>query len=212
LEGILGRPVINRYGMTEAHVITSLPLAGPWPNGSVGLPLEGVELEVRREDGSSGGPGEVGSVWVRGPNLFRAYLNRPEETRAAFVDGWFETGDVGSRDGAGFLTLVGRKHDLIITGGYNVYPAVVERVLGDCPGVREVAVVGLLDSYRGEKVVAFIVRAEVELDEAGVTAFCQERLLDYQVPRAVVFVNELPRNAMGKVLRRALRERAEGGS
>jgi malonyl-CoA/methylmalonyl-CoA synthetase len=205
LEGILGRPVINRYGMTEAHVITSLPLDGPWPAGSVGLPLEGVEVAVRRGDGSACPPGEVGSVWVRGPNLFRRYWNKPEATAAAFRDGWFETGDLGSRDGAGFLTLAGRQDDLIITGGFNVYPAVVERVLNGCPGVRESAVVGVPDDRKGERVVAFVVRGDLGLDEARVLAWCAERLLDYQRPRAVVFVAELPRNAMGKVLRRQLR-------
>jgi malonyl-CoA/methylmalonyl-CoA synthetase len=214
LQETLARPVINRYGMTEAHVITSLPLDGPWPAGSVGLPLQGVEVDVRREGGGPCPPGEVGAVWTRGPNLFGGYLNRPEETRAAFVDGWFETGDLGSRDAAGFLTLVGRKHDLIITGGFNVYPAVVERLLNECKGVRESAVVGLPDARKGERVAAFIVRDDPALDEAAVTAFCKQRLVDYQQPRTVVFVDELPRNSMGKVLRRQLREEfgGSGGS
>ena len=115
LEAILGRPVINRYGMTEAYVITSLPLDGPWPHGSVGLPLDGIELRVAGDEGRSVAAGEVGSVLVRGPNLFREYWRKPEATQAAFASGWFDTGDLGSRDAAGFLTLVGRKHDLIIT-------------------------------------------------------------------------------------------------
>jgi malonyl-CoA/methylmalonyl-CoA synthetase len=211
LEGVLGRPVINRYGMTEAHVITSLPLGGPWPAGSVGLPLAGVEVEVRREDGSPAGQGEVGAVWIRGPNLFREYWNKPEATRAAFVNGWFDTGDQGARDAAGFLTLAGRKHDLIIASGFNVYPAAVERVLNACPGVRESAVVGLPDALKGERVAAFIVRGDPALDEARVEAFCRERLTGYQHPSEIVFVDELPRNSMGKVLRRELRGRAGGG-
>ena len=101
LEEALGRPVINRYGMTEAHVITSLPLDGPWPAGSVGLPLAGIEVRVVKEDGTLASPGEVGSVQLRGPNLFREYWRKPEATREAFASGWFDTGDLGSRDAAG---------------------------------------------------------------------------------------------------------------
>lgn len=206
LEGILGRPVINRYGMTESYVIASLPLAGPWPNGSVGLPLEGMELRVVRDDGAILEAGEVGSVQVRGPNLFRRYWNKPEATEAAFASGWFDTGDLGSRDAAGMLTLVGRKHDLIITSGYNVYPQVVERVIGECPGVRECAVLGLADAQRGERVAAAIVTDGSPLDAAAIQAWCDERLVHYQRPRDVLFVESLPRNSLGKVLRRELRE------
>jgi malonyl-CoA/methylmalonyl-CoA synthetase len=211
LEGILGRPVINRYGMTEAHVIASLPLDGPWPHGSVGLPLNGIELRICRDDGASADAGEVGSVLVRGPNLFREYWNKPEATRAAFNDGWFDTGDLGSRDAAGFLTLVGRKHDLIITSGYNVYPQVVERVVGECPGVRECAVVGLPDSRRGERVAVAVVKDEASLDEAALTAWWSERLIHYQQPKDVVFVDSLPRSSLGKVSRGELRKLFGGG-
>jgi malonyl-CoA/methylmalonyl-CoA synthetase len=201
LETILGRPVINRYGMTEAFVITSLPLDGPWPQGSVGRPLDGIEL--RLTDVADG----VGTVAIRGPNLFLEYWGKPDATRAAFATGWFDTGDLGKLDAAGHLTLVGRKHDLIITSGFNVYPQVVERVLGECPGVREAAVVGAADRHRGERVVAFVVRADPALDERRVLDHCGERLVDYQRPSQVVFVESLPRNAMGKVLRRDLQAR-----
>ena len=207
LEDILGRPIINRYGMTEAHVITSLPLDGPWPRGSVGTPLAGIEMRIAREDGQATDAGEVGSVWPRGPNLFREYWRQPDATRAAFASGWFETGDLGSRDTNGFLTLVGRKNDLIITNGYNVYPQVVERVVNGCPGVKESAVIGVPDNRRGERVVAVVVRDDAVLDEARLRADWDERLVDYQRPREIVFVEALPRNAMGKVLRRELRER-----
>lgn len=206
LQAILGRPVINRYGMTEAHVITSLPLDGPWPDGSVGQPLDGVELRLVREDGSPAAANEVGSVLIRGPNLFRQYWNNPDATQTAFTDGWFDTGDLGCRDAAGFLTLVGRKHDLIITGGYNVYPQVVERVIGKCPGVQECAVLGLADRERGEAVAAVIVRDSPALDEAALRAWCRARLVHYQQPRSVLFVESLPKNNLGKVLRRDLRE------
>lgn len=211
LESILRRPVINRYGMTESYVITSLPLDGPWPQGSVGLPLEGVEVRLAGEDDQQVSPGEVGSVLVRGPNLFREYWRKPEATRAAFASGWFETGDLGTQDAAGFLTLVGRKHDLIITHGYNVYPQVVERVINACPGVRESAVLGMPDERRGERVAAFIVRDDPALDEARLSEFLSSRLIDYQRPRQFVFIKELPRNAMGKVLRRELQDRCGPG-
>jgi malonyl-CoA/methylmalonyl-CoA synthetase len=209
LEEILGRPIINRYGMTEAHVLTSLPLDGPWPHGSVGLPLPGVELRIVGGN-SQTAPGEVGAVQVRGPNLFKEYWRKPEATRQAFTDGWFQTGDLGSQDEAGFLTLVGRSNDLIITNGYNVYPQIVERVLQDCPGVREAAVVGVADALHGERVVAVIVRDEAGLDEQRVRTWCGERLVDYQRPRQVHFAESLPRNVMGKLLRARLRQDLSG--
>lgn len=204
LESSLGRPVINRYGMTEAFVITSLPLDGPWPPGSVGLPLEGVEVRIAHDSGST--QNDAGSVLIRGRNLFREYWRQPEATRAAFADGWFDTGDLGYLDESGFLTLVGRKHDLIISNGYNVYPQVVERVINGCPGVRESAVVGVPDRHSGERVVAVIVRNEAVLDENRLRDYWTERLVDYQRPREVIFVDALPRNAMGKLLRHRLRE------
>jgi malonyl-CoA/methylmalonyl-CoA synthetase len=206
LEEILGKPVINRYGMTEAHVIASLPLDGPWPWGSVGLPLAGVEVEVVDANGRQLPPGEVGAVRVRGPNLFREYWRNPEATTKAFAGGWFDTGDLGSLDGSGFLTLAGRSTDLIITSGYNVYPQVVERAVNECPGVRESAVFGLPDQLRGEVVAAAVVRSDPALDEAGLLAFLGTRLVDYQRPRVFVFVDELPRNAMGKVPAAELRK------
>jgi malonyl-CoA/methylmalonyl-CoA synthetase len=206
LESILGRPVINRYGMTEAHIITSLPLDGPWPLGSVGLPLEGVEVRVVREDGTPAGTGEVGSVQLRGPNLFREYWRKPDATREAFASGWFDTGDLGTRDDRDFLSLAGRKHDLIITNGFNVYPQVVERVINECPGVRESAVIGVPDKKRGERVVAAVARSDAGLSERTLRTYLAERLVDYQRPADIVFVPSLPRNSMGKVLRRELRD------
>jgi malonyl-CoA/methylmalonyl-CoA synthetase len=205
LESILGRPVINRYGMTEGHVITSLPLDGPWPNGSVGLPVKGIELKVVGDAGVGAQAGEVGSVIIRGPNLFKEYWNKPEASKAAFSDGWFETGDLGTRDANGFLTLVGRKHDLIITSGYNVYPQVVERVLSECPGVKECVVVGLPDAQRGERVAAAVIRANAGLSEDDLRAWCRERLVHYQQPKAILFVESLPRNNLGKAPRKDVR-------
>ena len=209
LENILRHPVINRYGMTESYVITSLPLAGPWPSGSVGLPLEGIERRVIRGDGNRVEPGEVGSVLIRGPHLFREYWRKPEASKGAFTDGWFDTGDLGSLDDRGFLTLVGRKNDLIITSGYNVYPQVIERVLGECPGVKECAAFGIPDRERGERVAVAIVRSDPTLDETQLRAWCSDRLVHYQQPRTLLFVDVLPRNSLGKILRRELTANAE---
>jgi malonyl-CoA/methylmalonyl-CoA synthetase len=206
LEAVLGKPVINRYGLTETHILTSLPLDGPWPHGSVGPTLRDVELTVLRSDGQPAPTGEIGGVFVRAPYLFSGYWNNPEATSKAFATGWFETGDLGRLE-HGFLTLAGRSNDLIITSGYNVYPPVVERVLDACPGVRESAVVGVSDEIRGERVVAFIVRDDPALDEARLKEFWADRLIDYQRPRQVVFVDALPRNALGKVLRTELARR-----
>lgn len=206
LEEILGKPVINRYGMTESHVIASLPLDGPWPWGSVGLPLAGVEVEVVNAAGERLPIGEVGAVRVRGENLFREYWRNPDATAKAFASGWFDTGDLGSFDADGFLTLAGRSTDLIITSGYNVYPQVVERAVNECPGVRESAVFGSPDPLRGETVAAAVVRSDPALDEDGLRAFLATRLVDYQRPRVFVFVSELPRNAMGKVPAAELRK------
>jgi long-chain acyl-CoA synthetase len=138
--------------------------------------------------------------------LFREYWRNPEATRAALGSGWFDTGDLGCVDDAGFLTLVDRKNDLIITNGFNVYPQVVERVLNECPGVRESAVVGLPDDRRGERVAAVVVRNDPALDERRLRSYCADRLVDYQRPSAIVFMDSLPRNALGKVLRRELRD------
>ncbi|MBI2803380.1 MAG: AMP-binding protein [Planctomycetes bacterium] len=205
LEAALGKPVINRYGMTEAFVITSLPLDGPWPNGSVGKALPGVEVSV------AAAPGEVGAVRLRGPNLFSEYWNKPDATREAFASGWFGTGDLGFLDANGFLTLVGRQNDLIITNGFNVYPQIVERVINECPGVRESAVVGVPDDRKGERVVAIVVRADPTLDEERLRDFLGDRLVVYQQPTGYHFVDALPRNAMGKVSRRELRALIDGG-
>jgi malonyl-CoA/methylmalonyl-CoA synthetase len=195
--------------MTEGYVITSLPLHGPWPSGSVGSPLEGIELKVVREDGSAVTAGDVGSVHIRGPNLFHDYWNKPEATHEAFSSGWFETGDLGQIDATGFLKLVGRKHDLIITSGYNVYPQVVERVLGECPGVQECAVLGIADRERGERVAAAIVTSDASWDEAAFRRWWSDRLVHYQQPKTILLVDALPKNSLGKVRRRELRERME---
>ncbi len=219
LEVIMGRNLTNRYGMTESHVITSLPLDGPFKGGSVGLPLEGIEMKLvsesgRNLSGESEGQNDdrvVGEVKIRSENLFSHYWKKPDATNSAFDrEGFFSTGDLGYLDEDGFLTLVGRKDDLIITHGYNVYPPVVERVLNEFPQVKESAVVGIPDRRRGEKVVAVIVPSGV-LDMKELRKHCQAKLADYQRPTHFELVEELPRNTMSKVLKRRLREELTKG-
>ena len=215
LESILNTHLINRYGMTESHVITSLPLDGPFPQGSVGVPLDGVEMKLVNEHettvpaGARGENGQptAGEVKIKSRNLFTHYWNKPEATRMEFdAQGFFSTGDLGYLDEMGFLTLVGRKKDLIITDGYNVYPPVVERVLNDFAHVRESAVIGVPDQRKGEKVVAVVV-ADGPLDIGELKKHCRERLVNYGVPTRFELVDELPRNTMGKVLKRALKDK-----
>jgi acyl-CoA synthetase (AMP-forming)/AMP-acid ligase II len=212
IESIIGRPLINRYGMTESHVITSLPLAGPYKHGSVGRPLEGIEIKIGKlgswEAGKIGRE-EAGEVMVRGPNLFDHYWKKPEATQSAFdKDGFFKTGDLGYFDDDGYLFLKGRKSDLVITSGFNVYPAVVERVINEFSGVKETAVIGIPDPIKGEKVMAVVVpEAAGKVDVDKLKKHCREKLVNYQCPVSFEIVEELPRNTMGKVLKRDLKER-----
>lgn len=215
LETILNAPVVNRYGMTESHVITSLPLDGPFPQGSVGLPLDGVDLKLVTEDGRTiladaleeGDYGPVGEVRIRSENLFDHYWNNPQSTASEFdKDGYFSTGDLGRFDELGFLTLVGRKKDLIITGGYNVYPAVVERAINSFTQVKESSVIGIPDARKGEQVVAVVV-PDGHLDVTELRRYCQEILVNYQVPTRFELVDELPCNTMGKILKRVLKDK-----
>ncbi len=214
LEAILGQPLINRYGMTESHVITSLPLDGPHKMGSVGLPLAGLEMKLVADDGSicrdgqckADGSPKVGEVMIRGENLFKDYWEKPQVRDKSFDrEGFFATGDLGYLDEDGFLTLVGRKGDLIITEGFNVYPPVVERAINEFPQVRESAVIGIEDQRRGERVVAGVV-PEGKLNIMALRAYCHENLAPYQIPKEFHIVQELPRNTMGKVLKRELKK------
>ncbi|MFN8167857.1 MAG: AMP-binding protein [Candidatus Nanopelagicales bacterium] len=207
-----GQPPVERYGMSETVMLVSNPVRGERRAGSVGLPLPGVQVRL----------GEAGGVEVMGRTVFRGYWERPDATAEAFTeDGWFRTGDIGELDDDGYLRLVGRASDLIITAGYNVYPREVEDVVRDHPAVLDVAVVGLPDATWGETVAAFVVLrpdgadvAREELEQ-GLAALVEGRLAAYKRPRRWVVVDELPRNAMGKVRRDVLRDsvhdRGEGG-
>jgi malonyl-CoA/methylmalonyl-CoA synthetase len=188
-----GQQVLERYGMTETLMNVSNPYNGERRPGSVGLPLPGVELRLVE-----------GEVQVRGPNVFAGYWERPEATAESFDDGWFRTGDLGELDPDGYLRLLGRSKELIITGGLNVYPREVEEVLGSHPEVAEVAVVGLPSEEWGETVAAFVVSNAPHPAPGPLLEFAAERLAPFKRPRRVVFVDSLPRNALGKVLKHEL--------
>jgi malonyl-CoA/methylmalonyl-CoA synthetase len=194
--------------MTETGINTSNPYDGERVPGSVGLPLPGVELRVvDPENGAPVGADTVGMIEVRGPNLCKGYWRLPEKTREEFrADGFFVTGDLGRIDGNGYVWIVGRGKDLIITGGLNVYPKEVEEAIDALPGVVESAVVGLPHPDLGEGVTAVVVRADAALDEAAVLDALRGRLARFKTPKRVLFAPELPRNVMGKVQKALLRQ------
>jgi malonyl-CoA/methylmalonyl-CoA synthetase len=195
-----GLAILERYGMTETGMNTSNPLAGERRPGTVGFPLPGVE--VRLEGGS-----EVGVIQVKGNNVFKGYWRNPEKTAEDFTaDGWFVTGDLGQISADGYVSIVGRARDMIISGGFNVYPKEVEDVIDRIPGVVESAVVGIPHPDFGEAVAAIIVASDKGLDEAAIIAATKARIANYKVPKAVKFVAELPRNTMGKVQKTVLRQ------
>lgn len=205
----IGQAILERYGMSEAGVITTNPLVGARKGGTVGQALTGMEVRVADRDDRALPAGETGGVQIRGTSVFKGYWNMPEKTREEFTaDGWFRTGDVGVFDAEGYLSIVGRAKDLIITGGYNVYPKEIELELDTMPGVVESAVIGVPHPDFGEAVTAVLVaQPGATLDEAGMIATLRTRLANYKVPKRIHVVPELPRNAMGKVQKNVLREK-----
>jgi malonyl-CoA/methylmalonyl-CoA synthetase len=205
-----GKPILERYGMTETGMNASNPYDGERRPGAVGFPLPGVEVRITDPDsGQAVAAGEIGMIEVRGPNVFAGYWRMPEKTAAEFrPGGWFITGDLGLIDADGYVHIVGRGKDLIITGGFNVYPKEVEAELDALPGVVESAVIGLPHADFGEGVTAVCaVGAGPAPDEAAVIVALAERLARFKQPKRVLFVEDLPRNAMGKVQKALLRER-----
>jgi len=210
-----GHTILERYGMSETVMLTSNPYRsedGERRGGTVGFPLPGVGLRVRDYTSDAKGrpcaTGEIGGIEVRGPNVFSGYWRMPEKTKEEFTpDGWFKTGDVGRIDERGVVTIVGRSKDLIISGGYNVYPAEVEGVVNEMPGVAESAVIGVPHPDFGEAVVAVVVaKPGATLDAAALIAALKAQIAHFKVPKRVFVVAELPRNAMGKVQKNLLRE------
>ena len=198
-----GHTILERYGMSEALMITSNPYEGERRPGTVGPPLPGVSVRIASEDGTNPRDGEVGEVQMKGPALFGGYWRRADASASAFTqDGWFRTGDLGVRSPDGFYTLRGRRGDLFISGGFNIYPREIEELLLEDSRVREAAVVGVPDPVRGEVPIAYVV-TDADLD-AELTERCRAQLASFKTPRAFVRVDALPRTALGKVQKHLL--------
>lgn len=204
----LSLPLIEGYGLSEASPVVSLnPIAGPWKAGSIGVPVHGVEVTIRDENGAELPAGKTGELCVRGANVMQGYWNKPEETAQTIREGWLLTGDIGFRDEDGYFYITDRKKDMLLVNGINVYPREIEEVLYQFPGVREAAVVGRKDSRKGEQPVAFLSANEgAEINVADVVRFVKERMADYKVPKQITILDALPRTATGKILKTKLRD------
>ncbi len=214
-EHIFGQPILERYGMTETLMNLTNPYEGERRAGTVGRPFPGQEARVVAVRSRQPLPaGEIGEIEVRGPHVFAGYWNRPDATAEAFsADSWFKTGDLGWYSDDGYYTITGRARELIISGGYNIYPREIEDVLALHPAVAEVAVIGISEPEMGEQVVAIVVAQEgYTPNVADIVAFCRERLASYKKPRQIVFVTELPRNALGKIQKHLLVKQLQEGS
>ncbi len=209
-EELTGARLMEGYGLTEGvNALCCNPLRGENRTGSIGFPFPDVDFKIRDIDTGEEElpPGESGELVIQCPDLMLGYYNRPEETAYALRDGWLYTGDIATMDEDGYFYLVDRKKDMIITGGFNVYPREVEDVLYEHPAVREACVIGVKDGYSGEKVVAFVsLKDGAAATEQDVIAFCRKHLVPYKVPKTVEFRTDLPKTAIGKILRRALRD------
>jgi len=206
-EDRFGFPLIEGYGLSEATCGSTMnPVGGPRKAGTVGLPFPGQELRILGADGKPVPPGENGEVSVRGANVMRGYLGRPDDTAAVISDGWLSTGDLGHVDEDGYLTIVGRSKEMIIRGGENIYPKEIEDVLAGDPTILEVAVIGLPDEKWGEVVVAFVqARPGATVDVKALMARCREQLSGFKRPTAIHVLDALPKNTVGKLDKRALR-------
>ncbi len=206
LQQRFGLQIAEGYGLTEASPVVTSSAGMPVKIGSVGKVLEGVEVRLVDENGDDALQGDSGEIWVKGPNVFMGYLNEPDQTaRVLTKDGWLRTGDIATVDDEGYLYLVDRAKDLIIVSGFNVFPNEVEEVLATHPGVQEVGVVGVPHPHQGEAVKAFVVpKAGAHLDEDQLIDWCSDHLARYKCPSKVLFVDQLPRNVSGKLLRRSL--------
>jgi len=203
-EARFGCPIVEGYGLSETSAVAATNRSGHGRRpGSVGWPVRGIEMRVVNEDGHEVASGEVGEIVVRGPNVMKGYWNNPAATSEAIRDGWFHTGDLGKVDGDGFFFLVDRRRDVIIRGGYTVYPREVEEVLYEHPAVRQAAVIGVPHPELGEEIAA-VVALRAPVDAETLRAFVKERVAAYKYPRHVSFADELPVSPTGKILKRAI--------
>ena len=210
---ITGHKILERYGMTETNIISSNPISGKRKSGTVGLPLEGQQVRIINNDSEPVGADEIGNIQVKGPNVFKGYWKLAEKSKEDFsFDNYFNTGDQGYFDEDGYLIIVGRNKDMIITGGLNVYPKEIESFIDKIEGVYESAVIGLEDADFGERVVAVIVKVEnSKVTEENIISDMKLKMAGYKVPKQIFFTNQLPRNAMGKVQKNFLRDKYNQG-
>jgi long-chain acyl-CoA synthetase len=207
-----GRPIHEGYGLTETAPFASYN--GPtYRVGSVGVPIEGVEMKIVGEDGEPRGPGQWGEICIKGPNVMAGYFRNAEATRQVLRDGWFHSGDIGYRDEDGYYFIVDRLKDMINCAGFKVWPREVEEVLYQHPAVEECAVAAAADPIKGETVRAFVkVRAAENVSAAALRAHCERRMARYKIPSEFVFDRPIPRNPSGKILKRLLREHGPTGA
>jgi long-chain acyl-CoA synthetase len=207
---VTGTPIVEGYGLTESSpVLTFNPLGGTVKDGTIGIPVPSTEIRCVDDGGSPLPLGQPGELVAHGPQIMQGYWQRPEETAEALKDGWLHTGDVAEMDEDGYLRIVDRKKDMILVSGFNVYPNEVEERITELPTVREAGVIGVPDAQTGEAVHAYVVADDPAPSEAEVIAHCREHLAAYKVPRVVVFLDELPKSLIGKILRRARRTGTE---
>jgi long-chain acyl-CoA synthetase len=201
-------PIIEGYGLSEAApVVTKNPFRGIRKPGSIGLPIPNVEVSIQSEEGKILGANETGELCVRGGNVMLGYWNKPDETAKAMRGDWLLTGDIGHRDAAGYYYITDRKKDMLLVNGINVYPREVEEIIYQFPGVKEVAIIGIPDTRKGEQPLAFVAPNDgITIDEKALIQFLRQKLADYKVPRRIVIVSSLPRTATGKILKTALRQ------
>ena len=204
---LTGNTPCEGYGLTETSpVLCSNPIDGTVRVGTIGIPWPSTDMKIIRDDGTDAPVGEAGEIVARGPQVFKGYYNRPEETANTMMGDWFKTGDVGVMNEDGFFKIVDRKKDMILVSGFNVYPNEVEDVVAQCPGVLEVACIGIPNEKSTEVVKIFVVRKDPALTAETIREFCRENLTAYKIPREIEFRNELPKSNVGKILRRPLRD------
>ncbi|WP_460936891.1 AMP-binding protein [Spirosoma humi] len=204
---LTGNTPCEGYGLTETSpVLSSNPVDGSVRVGTIGIPWPSTDMKIVREDGTDASIGEPGEIVARGPQVFLGYYKRPEETAQSMLGDWFKTGDIGVMNEDGFFKIVDRKKDMILVSGFNVYPNEIEDVVAQCPGVLEVACIGVPDEKSTEVVKIFVVKKDPNLDIDTIKAYCRENLTPYKVPRLIEFRTELPKSNVGKILRRPLRD------
>jgi len=204
-----GTPIVEGYGLTESSpVLTFNPLGGLVNDGTIGIPVPSTDIRCVDEDGKDVAVGEAGELLAKGPQIMAGYWQKAEETKKAIQDGWLATGDIAEMDADGYFTIVDRKKDMILVSGFNVYPNEVEEQIAAVPGVIEVGVVGVPDEKSGEAVRAYVVTSQPPVTTEAIIAHCKEHMAAYKAPHSIVFVDELPKSPIGKILRRELRDQA----